>query len=69
MSNLQKHYNKLKYELDLPVEFLVDDTGLVELLMERYNNLQFYCRKLEDKNGDLEDLIDGLRNEIETNKY
>ena len=69
MSNLAKYYDKLKYELDLPVEFLVDDNGLVELLMERYNNLQFYCRKLEDRNGVLEDLIDGLRSEMEVNKY
>jgi hypothetical protein len=69
MSNLQKHYDKLKYELDLPVEFLVDDTGLVELLMERYNNLQFYCRKLEQTNEGLEEEVEKLMGDLEASKY
>jgi cell shape-determining protein MreC len=76
MSNLVKYYDKLKYELDLPVEFLVDDTGLVELFMSKYNSLQFYCRKLEqEKEGleaevdELRDELDRLRDTLEINKY
>jgi chaperonin cofactor prefoldin len=65
MNNLLKrHYDHLKFNLELPVEFLTDDENLVELLMERYNNLQLYCRKLEEQNSELNEKLSELEDEI-----